>query len=94
MDLQNPTKCVCHIFPHRAPIDPRNTAKQMPKYTNEPDNLVLGRTRLAGSDTRLATGPLRQATGPPWSGAGVGVGILRGVGDSKKFFKLHVYFMF
>ena len=29
-----------------------------------------------------ATGPLRQAMGPPWSGAGVGVGMLRGAGDS------------
>ena len=29
-----------------------------------------------------ATGPLRQATGPPWSGARVGVGMLRGAGYS------------
>ena len=29
-----------------------------------------------------ATGPRRQATGPPWSGARVGVGMLRGAGDS------------
>ena len=28
----------------------------------------------------LATGPLRQATGPLWSGAGVGIGILKGRG--------------
>ena len=28
------------------------------------------------------TGPLRQATGPLRSGAGVGVGMLRGAGDS------------
>ena len=30
----------------------------------------------------MATGPLRQAMGPPRSGAGVGVGMLRGAGDS------------
>ena len=29
-----------------------------------------------------ATRPPRQATGPPWSGAGVGVGMLRGAGYS------------
>ena len=29
----------------------------------------------------MATGPLTQATGPPRSGAGVGVGMLRGAGD-------------
>ena len=29
-----------------------------------------------------ASGPLRQATGPPWSDAGVGIGMLRGAGDS------------
>ena len=29
-----------------------------------------------------ATGPPRQATGPPRSGARVGVGMLRGAGDS------------
>ena len=52
------------------------------------------KTRLASdlvSDTiretllkkeNMATGPLRQATGPPWSGAEVGVGMLRGAGDS------------
>ena len=28
------------------------------------------------------SGALRQATGPPWSGARVGVGMLRGAGDS------------
>ena len=30
----------------------------------------------------MATGPPRQATGPLGSGAGVGVGMLRGAGDS------------
>ena len=34
------------------------------------------------SNRMMATGPLRQATGPPRSGAGVGVGVLRGAGDS------------
>ena len=29
-----------------------------------------------------ATGPPGQATGPPRSGAGVGIGMLRGAGDS------------
>ena len=29
----------------------------------------------------MATGPPTQATGPPRSGAGVGVGMLRGTGD-------------
>ena len=32
--------------------------------------------------SHLATGPLRQATSPPRSGAWVGVGRLRGAGDS------------
>ena len=31
---------------------------------------------------KKATGPPRQATGSPRSGAGVGVGMLRGAGDS------------
>ena len=31
---------------------------------------------------RQATGPPRQTTGPPRSGAGVGVGMFRGAGDS------------
>ena len=26
-----------------------------------------------------ATGPLTQATGPPWSDAGMGIGMLRGI---------------
>ena len=30
----------------------------------------------------MATGPPRQATGSPWSGAPVGVGMLRGAGNS------------
>ena len=31
---------------------------------------------------RRQRGPLNQATGPPRSGAGVGIGLLRGAGDS------------
>ena len=38
--------------------------------------------------------PPRQSMGPPWSGAGVGVGMLRGAGDSltsnKKFEVVYV----
>ena len=35
-----------------------------------------------GHQAEAATGPPTQATGPPRSGAGVGVGMLRGSGDS------------
>ena len=38
--------------------------------------------KLYQSQFLKAMGPPRQATGPPWSGAGVGVGVLRGAGDS------------
>ena len=38
-------------------------------------------TRIAGR-RYMATGPPRQATRPPRSGAGVGVGMLDGAGDS------------
>ena len=53
--------------------------------------LIIGSQSMAVSqsiDYRLlllsksSPGPLRQATGPPRAGAGVGVGMLRGAGDS------------
>ena len=42
-----------------------------------------------------ATGPPTQATGPSWSGAGVGAGMLRGVGiplfENKKVFTFQMF---
>ena len=35
-----------------------------------------------------ASGPLTQATGPPRLGAGLGVGMLRGAGDSLMYLKI------
>ena len=40
------------------------------------------RKKTGKQKKQKATGPPRQATGPPWSGAGLGVGMLRGAGDS------------
>ena len=38
---------------------------------------------IAGHSAPMqATGPPMQAMGPPWSDAGVGIGMLRGAGDS------------
>ena len=43
--------------------------------------MIVIRTKDSGPPTQ-ATGPATQATGPPRSGEGVGVGMLRGAGDS------------
>ena len=43
---------------------------------------VLSPTPLRVGTPRQATGPPRQAMGPRRSGAGEGVGMLRGAGDS------------
>ena len=55
------------------------------RVVNDGRALQLSRQGLAtsGGDLGLlATGPLRQAMGPHRSGAGLGVGMLRGAGDS------------
>ena len=50
------------------------------------------RSVLVLGPPRQATGPTRQATGPPRSGAGVGVGMLRGAGDPLRIFlDLEIY---
>ena len=44
-----------------------------------------------GKDVGAPMGPPTQATRPPWSGAGVGVGMLRGWSPKKKPQTLHLW---
>ena len=55
----------------------------VPVANRDTDGRVLigERDRSTWAEYRLV-GPPRQATGPPRSSAGVGVGMLRGAGDS------------
>ena len=67
--------------------------KKLRSVSNKTSNRNLENSKIFQATWRVSNrwsttrryfplGPLRQATGPPWSGAGVGVGMLRGAGDS------------
>ena len=55
--------------------------------------IIIGRNTII-SKSRQNRGPPCQATGPPRSRAGVGVGMLRGAGDSlSRFRRIYLRFM-
>ena len=69
----------CLVFgPLAPPIDAFCKTRKNPLGTVFIECVRQGHGLISGQ----ATGPLRQAMGPPGSGAGVGIGMLRGKGTT------------